>query len=129
MSMNLNDIKIVGNAVRDPELTRLPKGTPVANVSLGVNENYAVDGERKQITTFVDVKVFGASAENIAKLVHKGQEIFVEGALRQDQWEDKETGQKRSRLFIRANDWQFTQYKATEQMRQAVRVQTQGIER
>jgi single-strand DNA-binding protein len=129
MSMHLNDTKVVGNLVRDPEIRETPKGTPVASITLGVNESYTVDDEKRKVTTFVDVQTWGPNAENLAKLAKKGQEIFVEGALRQDQWEDKESGQKRSKLFIKANSWQFTQYRLTEEMRQAARAQTQGIER
>jgi single-strand DNA-binding protein len=129
MSMHLNDTKVVGNLVRDPEIRQTPKGTPVTSITLGVNESYTVDDEKRKVTTFVDVQTWGPNAENLAKLAKKGQEIFVEGALRQDQWEDKESGQKRSKLFIRANSWQFTQYRATEEMRQTARAQAQGIER
>jgi single-strand DNA-binding protein len=99
----------------------------VANVSLGVNETYTVDDEKRKVTTFVDVQVWGANAENLAKLVRKGQEIFVEGALRQDVWDDKDTGKNRSKLFLKADSWQFTQYKATEERREAVKAQ--GMER
>lgn len=128
--MNLNDVKIVGNVVRDPEIRYTPKGAPVANISLGINEIYTSDDEKRKVTTFVDVQAWGPSAENLAKLVHKGQEIFVEGTLRQDQWEDKETKQKRSRLFVKADRWQLTQYKASEQSRhQAEVLETQGTER
>jgi single-strand DNA-binding protein len=127
--MNLNDVKIVGNLVKDPEIHHTPKGTPVANISLGVNESYSIDDEKRKTTTFVDIQVWGTSAETLAKLVRKGQEIFVDGALRQDVWEDRETGKSRSRLFVKADSWQFTQYKAGEQRREASRVQAQGMER
>ena len=101
----------------------------MANVSLGVNETYTVDDEKRKVTTFVDVQVWGANAENLAKLVRKGQEIFVEGALRQDVWDDKDTGKNRSKLFLKADSWQFTQYKATEERREAAKARPQGIER
>ena len=127
--MNINDVKIAGNLVKEPEVRRTPKGTPVANISLGVNETYTVDHEKRKVTTFVDVQVWGVGAENLAKLARKGQEIFVEGALRQDVWDDKETGKNRSRLFIRADSWQFTQYKAVEERRDAARGQAQGMGR
>ena len=127
--MNINVVKFVGNLVKEPEVRCTPKGTPVANVSLGVNETYTVDEEKRKVTTFVDVQVWGASAENLAKLVRKGQEIFVEGALRQEVWDEKETGKNRSKLFVKADSWQFTQYKATEQRREAAKAQAQGIER
>ena len=80
--MQLNDVKIAGNLVKHAEVHYTPQGTPVANCSLGVNESYAVDGQKKNLTTFVDVQLWGAAAENLAKLVEKGQQVFVEGALR-----------------------------------------------
>jgi single-strand DNA-binding protein len=111
--MNLNKALFVGNLTADPELIHTPKGTAVVNASVAVNEFYtAEDGERQQITTFIDIKVWGPSAENFAKLARKGQEIFVDGSIRQDTWEDKESGQKRSKLYVRADGWQFTQRKA-----------------
>jgi single-strand DNA-binding protein len=127
--MNLNDVKIAGNLVKEPELRYTPQGTPVANVSLGVNETYTVDKEKRTATTFVDVQLWGAAAENFSKLVQKGQQIFVEGALRQDTWEDKQTKQNRSKLFVKAERWQFIQYKANEAQREATRAQGQGQER
>jgi single-strand DNA-binding protein len=117
--MILNDVKIIGNLVNDPEVRSTPKGTPVANCSLGINETYRVDDEKRQITTFVDVQVWGPSAENFGKLVRKGQEIFVEGPLRQDQWEDKQTGQNRSKLYVKAERWQFTQYRRQDDSTEA----------
>src|SRR5262245_6611307 len=127
--MDLNDVKIAGNLVKEAELRYTPQGTPVANVSLGVNETYAVDNEKRTTTTFVDVQLWGAAAENFSKLVQKGQQILVEGALRQDNWEDKQTKQNRSKLFVRAERWQFVQYKANEAQREAARAQAQGQER
>jgi single-strand DNA-binding protein len=124
--MQLNDVKIVGNLVKDAEVRYTPQGTPVANVSLGVNENYSVDSQKKTLTTFVDVQLWGPAAENFAKLVEKGQQVFVEGSLKQEVWQDKETKQNRSRLYVNAARWQFTQYKATEALRQ--RSQAQGME-
>jgi single-strand DNA-binding protein len=110
--MNLNKVLFAGNLTADPELIQIPKGSAVVNASLAVNEFYnSEDGERQQNTTFVDVKVWGQSAENLAKLAKKGQEILIDGSLRQDTWEDKESGQKRSKLYVRADSWQFTQRK------------------
>jgi single-strand DNA-binding protein len=65
------------------------------------------------------VQVWGLSAENVGKLVRKGQEVFVEGALRQDHWEDKQTGQNRSKLYVKAERWQFTQYRRQEESTEA----------
>src|SRR5262249_46049739 len=124
--MQINDVKIAGNLVKQAEVHYTSQGVPVANASLGVNESYTVDNQKKNLTTFVDVQLWGAAAENFAKFVEKGQQVFIEGALRQDTWQDKETKQNRSRLFVKAERWQFTQYKATEALRQAA--QTQGME-
>jgi single-strand DNA-binding protein len=111
--MNLNKAIFAGNLTANPELVRTPKGTAVVNASLAVNDFYtAEDGERQQITTYIDVKVWGPSAENFAKLAKKGQEILIDGSIRQDTWEDKDSGQKRSKLYVRADSWQFTQRKA-----------------
>jgi single-strand DNA-binding protein len=110
--MNLNKVLFAGNLTADPELIHIPNGTAVVNASLAVNEFYnSEDGERQQNTAFVDVKVWGQSAENLAKLAQKGQEILIDGSLRQDAWEDKESGQKRSKLYVRADSWQFTRRK------------------
>ena|SRR6516162_255521 len=127
MAMQLNDVKIVGNLVKEAEVRYTPQGTPVANVSLGVNESYSVDDQRRTTTTFCDVQLWGAAAENFSKLVQKGQQVFVEGALRQEVWQDKGTKENRSRLFVKANNWQFVQYKATEAARAAA--QTQEVTR
>jgi single-strand DNA-binding protein len=127
--MNLNDVKLAGNLVKDPELRHTTQGTPVANVSLGVNEPYTVNDEKRVATTFVDVEVWGAAAENLSKLAQKGQQVLVEGSLRQATWEDRETKQNRSKLFVKAERWQFIQYKSTEQQREAAKAQAQGMER
>jgi single-strand DNA-binding protein len=129
MGMQLNDVRIVGNLTREAEVHYTPGGTPVANASLGVNESYTADNQKKNLVTFVDVQLWGAAAENFAKFVEKGQQIFVEGSLRQDTWQDKETKQNRSRLFVKANSWQFVQYKATEAARAAAQNHTPEVSR
>ncbi|MBV8453487.1 MAG: single-stranded DNA-binding protein, partial [Deltaproteobacteria bacterium] len=92
--MNLNEVKIVGNLVREPELYHTSLGgTAVADISLGVNEAYT-NGERKKhdVTTFVDVQIWGKTAESLAKHAKKGEQLFVSGPLRQSTWKDPETG-------------------------------------
>jgi single-strand DNA-binding protein len=109
--MNLNDVKLVGNLVRDPEVRATTIGKSVANFSLGVNESYtAENGEKQQMVNFVDCEVWGKSAENLGKLAKSGVEIFVQGSLRQSVWDDRQSGQKRSKLYVRAENWQFTQH-------------------
>ena len=124
--MNLNEVKIVGNLAREPELCHTSQGTSIVDISLGVNENYTNgEGEKHQVTTFVDIQIWGKSAEALTKHVKKGEQLFVSGPLRQSMWKDPETGKNRSKLFVKADSWQFVQYKATE----AARAQSQGMER
>jgi single-strand DNA-binding protein len=111
--MNIKRILFTGNPTADPELAQAGK-IKVVNAVLAGNEfYYDQEEERQQITTFVDFKIWGAAAEKFAKLTRRGQEIFVEGSLRQDRWEDDE-GKKRSRLYVNVLSWQFTQRKASE---------------
>ena len=118
--MNLNEVRVVGNLTKAPELRYTPQGTAVTDVALGVNEPYVTNGEKKVETTFVEVQVWGKAAENLSKLAQKGQQLFIAGALRQDQWKDKE-GQNHSKTFIRADNWQFVQYRSSEEQREAQR--------
>ncbi len=109
--MTLNNVQIVGNIVRDPELRYTPKGTAVTTVSLGVNERFTVDGEERTATAFVDATVWGKPAVNLANLAKKGTEIYIEGSLKQEIWQDKTTGQSRSKISINSSRWDFTQHK------------------
>ena len=104
--MQLNKVQVVGNLTRDPELRFTSiDGTPIAEFSLGVNERFSGGESRepKQITTFLDIQIWGKSAENLSKLATKGQEIFVEGSLRQSNWKEPDTGKSRSKIFVRAD--------------------------
>ena len=108
--MIINRIFFTGNLTADPQLIEVGK-SKVVNGSLANNEYYTDESnERQQITTFLDIKIWGAPAENFAKLAKQGQEFFVEGTVRQDRWEDDQ-GNKRSKTDIRVLNWQFTQRK------------------
>ncbi|MBQ6705159.1 MAG: single-stranded DNA-binding protein [Opitutales bacterium] len=103
-----NKVILVGNLTRDPELRSLPSGMSVARISLAVNRRYTgKDGENKEEVTYVDVDVFGKQAETIAKYCAKGRPLLVEGRLRLDQWDDKTTGEKRSRLGVVLENFTF----------------------
>lgn len=109
MSLNYNKVIIGGNLTRDPELKYTPQGTAIARVGLAINSKYTTkDGTKKEETTFVDVDAFGKTAENAAKYLKKGSSILVEGRLKLDTWDDKTTGQKRSKLGVLADSIQFT---------------------
>ena len=105
---SFNKVILVGNLTRDPELRYTPKGTAIAKIGLAVNRVWRNEaGETKEEVTFVDVDVFGRTAENVGQYMRKGRPILVEGRLRLDQWDDKQTGQKRSRLGVVAETVQF----------------------
>jgi len=98
---NLNKVMLMGNLTRDPELKYTPKGTAIADIGLAVNRNYTTEsGEKREEVTFVDVTLWGRVAEIVGEYCKKGRPIYVEGRLQLDTWDDKQTGQKRSKLKI-----------------------------
>ena len=105
---SFNKVILVGNLTRDPELRYTPKGMAIAKIGLAVNRNWTSEsGEKKEEVTFVDVDAFGRQAETLAQYMKKGSPILVEGRLRLDQWDDKQTGQKRSKLGVVVEGFQF----------------------
>jgi len=105
---NFNKVMLMGNLTRDPEVRYTPKGTALATIGLAVNRNWTNEaGEKKEEVTFVDVEVWGRQAETIGQYLSKGRPIFVEGRLKLDQWDDKESGQKRSKLKVVCENFQF----------------------
>lgn len=105
---SFNKVILMGNLTRDPELRYTPKGTAVARLGIALNRIWTSEtGEKKEEVTFVDVDVFGRTAENVAQYMRKGRQILIEGRLRLDQWDDKQTGQKRSKLSVVAETVQF----------------------
>lgn len=98
---NVNKVILIGNVTRDPEVKFTPKGSAVTDVGLAINRNYTLDnGEKREETTFVDVELWGRLAEIAGEYAKKGRPIYIEGRLRMDSWEDKASGQKRSRLKV-----------------------------
>src|SRR3977135_50951 len=113
--MNINRVIISGNLVANPTLRETNSGTRVASVTIANNEFFNDgEGERQQITTFVDVTVWGKSAENFASLAKRGQEVIIEGQFGQKCGET-EDGHKHSKHFLKAENWQFTQYRRHEE--------------
>src|SRR5947207_6773712 len=98
---NLNKVMLIGNLTRDPEIKYTPKGTAIADIGLAVNRNYTTEsGEKREEVTFIDVTLWGRVAEIVGEYCKKGRPLFVEGRLQLDQWDDKATGQKRSKLKV-----------------------------
>lgn len=105
---NLNKVMLLGNLTRDPEVRYTPKGTAVGDLGLAVNRRVADgNGNWSDEVTFVDVTVWGTNAENAQKYLTKGRGVFIEGRLQMDTWEDKASGQKRSKLKVVAEVLQF----------------------
>ena len=108
-----NQVTLIGNLTRDPELKYTPKGLAVARVSLAVNRKWRTDsGEDKEEVTFVDCDAWGKTAELVAKYTSKGDPLFVTGRLKLDTWEDKKTQEKKSRLGVVIEQMQFLRGKA-----------------
>ncbi|MDR2863072.1 MAG: single-stranded DNA-binding protein [Puniceicoccales bacterium] len=98
---SFNKVILAGNLTRDPDLRTLPSGMTVARLGLAVNRRFTTkEGEQREEVTFVDIDSFGKQAETIAKYCTKGSSLLIEGRLKLDQWEDKNTNEKRSRLGV-----------------------------
>ena len=104
-----NKVILIGNLTRDPELRYTPKGLAIAKIGLAVNRSWrdANTGETKEEVTFVDVDAFGKQAEVLGQYMKKGSPLMVEGRLRLDSWEDKQTSQKRTKLGVVLESFQF----------------------
>jgi single-strand DNA-binding protein len=105
---NFNKVMLIGNLTRDPELRVTPKGTAICTFSLAVNRKFRDEsGADREEVTYVDIEAWGRAGENISKYCTKGRPLFVEGRLRLDQWEDKNTKEKRSRMKVVCENFQF----------------------
>jgi single-strand DNA-binding protein len=104
----LNKVLLMGNLTRDPELRVTPKGTPICQFSLAINRSFKMEsGETREEVIYVDIEAWGKQGETIAKYMTKGRPLYVEGRLRLDQWEDKNTKEKRSRMKVVLENFQF----------------------
>jgi single-strand DNA-binding protein len=105
---NVNKVFLIGNLTRDPELRYTPGGAPVTDLGVAVNRYFNTkDGERREETLFIDVTVWNRQAENCCQFLRKGQPVHIEGYLRMDTWDDRNTGEKRSKIKIEAENVQF----------------------
>ncbi|RFC42680.1 MAG: single-strand DNA-binding protein [Verrucomicrobia bacterium] len=98
---NLNKVMVIGNLTRDPEIKYTPKGSAIADIALAINRNYTTDsGEKREETTYVDIVLYGRLAEIAGEYLKKGRPVYIEGRLKLDTWDDKQTGQKRSKMRV-----------------------------
>lgn len=113
--MNYNKIMLGGRLTRDPEMRVTPKGTPICQFSMAVNREWKSEsGEKQTEVSYIDCEAWGKTAETIAKYLKKGGDIFVDGRVKQDQWEDKNTKEKRSKLKVVVEQFQFVGGKKDE---------------
>ena len=105
---SFNKVILLGNLTRDPEVRYTPKGSAVCDLGIAVNRVYTTEGgERREEVTFVDVVLWARLAEIAGEYLRKGRPVFIEGRLQMDTWDDKQTGQKRTRLRVVAENMQL----------------------
>lgn len=106
---SFNKVILLGNLTRDPEVRYTTGGSAVCDLTLAINHSYTDkrSNERKEEVSFIDVTLWGRTAEIAGEYLAKGRPVLVEGRLHQDKWDDKETGQKRSKLKVVADSMQL----------------------
>jgi single-strand DNA-binding protein len=105
---SFNQVTLLGNLTRDPELRYTPQGVAVCDLALAVNRKYSKkDGQKVDEVAFVDITCWNRLAEIAAEFLKKGRPVLVSGHLTQDRWEDPTSGQKRSKLRVIAETLQF----------------------
>ncbi len=104
---SFNKVILLGNLTRDPEVRYTPNGSAVASFALAVNRKYKQGDETKEEVSYIDIVVFGKQAENCGQYLNKGDGALIEGRLQQRRWDDKETGQKRSKVEVAAQTVTF----------------------
>ncbi|AHF92125.1 single stranded DNA-binding protein [Opitutaceae bacterium TAV1] len=103
-----NKVILLGNLTRDPELRVTPRGTPICQFGLAVSRQFKDEsGQTREEANFFDIEAWGKQGEVISKYLTKGRSVLVEGRLKFDQWEDKTSGQKRSKIKVVLESFQF----------------------
>ncbi len=104
---NFNKVILLGNLTRDPEVRQVGGGQSVAKLGMAVNRTFTVNGEKREETCYVDLTAWGRQAEVLGQYAGKGRPLMIEGRLQYSQWEDKATGQKRNKLEVVIENFQF----------------------
>src|SRR4051794_37109504 len=105
---DLNKVFLMGRLTFDPELRYTPSGSAVTELRMAVNRTWTGrDGDRKEETLYIDVTVWDRQAETCCQYLKKGSGVHVEGALKMDTWDDKTTGEKRTKIKVQADRVQF----------------------
>ena len=108
--LEMNKVMMIGNLTRDPELSYIASGTALAKLGLAVNRRWKDrnSGEMKDETAFVDLDVWGATAEFCGKYLKKGSRVYIEGRLKFDRWQAKD-GTNRNKLSVTAERVEFAE--------------------
>jgi single-strand DNA-binding protein len=105
---DLNKVFLMGRLTFDPELRYTPSGSAVTDLRMATSRTWTgKDGDRKEETLFIDVTVWDRQAENCCQYLRKGSAVHIEGSLKMDTWDDKTTGEKRSKIRVQAERVQF----------------------
>lgn len=108
MAKGFNKVILMGNLTRDPETRNTPNGQSVTNFSLAVNRTWkGADGQANEDVSYIDCVAWGKPGEIIAQYLGKGRAVLVSGRLDQRSWDDKESGQKRSKIEVVVEDFNF----------------------
>lgn len=104
----INHVTLQGNLARDPELRYMPNGTALCETTIAHNKKWTTEsGEKKDVVAFIAVTIWGKKGEVFTQYHKKGDQALVEGELAQENWDDKKTGEKRSKTKVNVTDWHF----------------------
>lgn len=113
---DLNKVFLIGRLAQDPELRYTPSGAAVTDLRVATSRVYTTkDGDRREEPLFIDVTVWNRQAENCCQYLAKGRQVHIEGYLKMDSWDDKTTGEKRSKIKVEAERVQFLDGRRNEE--------------
>lgn len=105
---DLNKVFLIGRLTHDPELRYTPNGAAVSDLRLATSRVYSTkEGDRREETLYIDITVWNRQAENCCQYLKKGSQIHVDGFLKMDSWEDRNTGEKRTKIRVEGDRVQF----------------------
>jgi single-strand DNA-binding protein len=110
---SFNKVILLGNLTRDPEVRYTPNGSAVASFAIAVNRKYKQGEETKEEVSYIDIVVFGKQAEACGQYLGKGDAVLIDGRLQQRRWDDKDSGQKRSKVEVVAQSVNFMPKRAS----------------
>lgn len=122
---NLNNVILIGNLVREPEIKYSPSGVCICVFDIANNNSYLKGNETVESVSYFQIKCFGTIAQNVGKFLHKGSQVAVCGQLKQDRWEDKTTGKTVSKIYVLAVTIEFLSKKSDEKPQTQKQVQNQ----